>query len=377
MERDTTPELRAMKPDTLTGSLWMLFLYDVSEEIRLNQLREILGMQPAGREPSFRCPVPEYVRFEKPPVVEIAPPIVLETGQRMETRINYYEYGVVSIALELPFGCQWEELVDLASRWIASPELEKRAEETLQQHLERASQALADPYAQRLSEDYCIIHLRQLCKEDGSRVRATDLIADHGAEIAQIVRGERIPLSEDEKLEILQSRMSYYPDDLLVVGWTAAFLYDTPEGAVPILQLLEYANSQLLDFRHYDEVLTRVLKEVHPSLGKRRSFLARWRLARDAERLNTIRLDVEELTERMDNSIKFLSDMFSARVYRLAAAKVGVLDYRRLVDEKLRTAADLYRSMMDQFHQGSAFVLELMIVIILIIDLIFLFRGKS
>jgi len=52
-----------MKPDTLTGSLWMLFLYDVSEEIRLDDLRRILGARPPGREPSFRRPAPEYVRF--------------------------------------------------------------------------------------------------------------------------------------------------------------------------------------------------------------------------------------------------------------------------------------------------------------------------
>jgi len=31
---------------------------------------------------------------------------------------------------------------------------------------------------------------------------------------------------------------------------------------------------------------------------------------------------------------------------------------------------------VEQFHQGRAFVLELMVVIILIIDLVFLFRGR-
>jgi hypothetical protein len=61
----------------------------------------------------------------------------------------------------------------------------------------------------------------------------------------------------------------------------------------------------------------------------------------------------------------------------MAAARIGVTDYRQLVDDKLRTAADLYRFLMDETHQGRAFVLELMIVIILIIDLIFLFKGKS
>jgi hypothetical protein len=32
--------------------------------------------------------------------------------------------------------------------------------------------------------------------------------------------------------------------------------------------------------------------------------------------------------------------------------------------------------MVEQFHQSRAFVLELMVVIILIIDLIWLFRGR-
>jgi hypothetical protein len=62
-------------------------------------------------------------------------------------------------------------------------------------------------------------------------------------------------------------------------------------------------------------------------------------------------------------------------LYRLAAAKVGVPDYKNLVQKKLDTAEDLYRFMVDQFHQSRAFVLELMVVIILIIDLVYLFRG--
>jgi hypothetical protein len=365
-----------MRTAALEGSLWVLFLYDVSEEISLKDLRQILGTERPEREPSFRRPVPEYVRFQEPPVVEHAGPIVLEKGVRLEARFNYYQYGVVSIALELPFACEWKELVELSSHWIGSAELELQAGEVLQKHIERARPALRQPYSRRLSEDYGFIHLRQLKSEDGDHVTGAELIANQGPAIAQMVRGECSALSEEEVREILQPRMSYYPHDLLIVGWAAAFIYDSPEGAAPTMQLLEYANTQLLEFRHYDEILTGVLNGVYPTVGKKKSFLARWRLAREAERLNAIRLDIEELTERMDNSIKFLSDMFAARVYRLAAARIGVPDYRKLVDDKLQTAAGLYHSMIEQFHQASAFVLELMVVIILIIDLIFLFRAE-
>ena len=94
------------------------------------------------------------------------------------------------------------------------------------------------------------------------------------------LRGETSPLSNDETAEVLHSRLSYFPNDLLVAGWTAAVVYDTAESSAPTIQLLEYANSQLLEFRHYDEMLTRELTGVYAFLEKGTGLRARWRLAR-------------------------------------------------------------------------------------------------
>jgi len=132
----------------------------------------------------------------------------------------------------------------------------------------------------------------------------------------------------------------------------------------------------LLEFRHYDAVLTRVLARVYDTMDRRKGFLERWRLAGEAEKLNAMRLDVRELTERVDNSIKFLSDMFAARLYRMAAGKIGVPDYRNLVEQKLHIAEELYGFMMNRFYQGRAFLTEMVIIIILLIDLAALFLGK-
>ncbi len=118
-----------------------------------------------------------------------------------------------------------------------------------------------------------------------------------------------------------------------------------------------------------------VLDGAYDSLEQKTSRLARWRLARSAKSLHTVLLEVSELTEHADNAIKFLSDMFAARLYRLAAAKVGVPDYKNLVAQKLRTANELYDSMLEQFNQSRAFFLEVVVVLILLIELFFLFRG--
>jgi len=354
----------------IRGSVHALVLYDVSEEISLDDLRGIVGTRTVG--PSFKHPAPQYVRFQRPPVVESLDPVVLETGERLEGQVKYYDYGVISLMFEVPFTGDWGALIRASDRWISGAELERHALSIARAKVERASSALVKPYAEWLNEDYYVFHVRDL---QGAPA-ASDLLKQCRAQIAQIVRGETVSLSEDEQREVLQASISYYPTDLAVFGWNAAFVYDTPAGAETTIQILEYANSQLLEFRHYDELLTRELAGVYRSLDRGTGTIQRWRLARSATKLQTTALDVTELVERADNAIKFLSDMFAARLYRLAASKVGVHDYKDLVNQKLRTADELYRFMVEQFNQGRAFVLELMVVIILVIELFYFFWGK-
>lgn len=359
---------------TLRGAILVLIQYDVCEEIRLDALRQIVGARTAHA--TFKSQAPAYVRYMRPPVEEPLEPLVLDSGERLTGEIKYYDYGVVSLVFELPFSSDWDKLIELSAHWTSDTNFEKLASRVVRQKLERAALALIKPYKEEnwLQEDYFIFHVREI--DGSSSAGANDLLSQHGDRISQIVRGETATLSEGERAEILQSRISYYPTDLAVIGWNAAFIYDTQAGAETAIQLLQYANSQLLEFRHYDELMTRELENVYDFLEKGGTGTwARWRTARAASKLHTVLLDVNELTERADNAIKFLSDMFSARLYKLCAQKVGVPDYKDLVREKLHTAEDLYRFMIEQFNQSRAFVLELMVVVILIIELIYFFKG--
>ncbi len=397
LETVPAPLLTQSSDKTLQGSVLVLIQFDVSEEIRLDLLRTIFGAR--RQEASFKHPAPGYVRYQRPPVVERVEPLVLESGERLDAQIKYYDYGVLSVVFELPFAGDWDTLVRLAGRWVWDTDFTTFAKKIVEQKLDRAYPALVKPYeaksaksgrvkdgingeaspgasqiyADWLTEDYFIFHVRE-CAGNPS---GSDLLAAQGGRIAQIVRGETQPLSDGERQEILQSRISYYPNDLAVIGWNGAFLYDSTAGAEPAIQLLEYANSQLLEFRHYDELLTRELQSVYDFMDHGSTGIwARWRTARRATLLHTMLLDVDELTERADNAIKFLSDMFSARLYKVAASKIGVTDYKDLVNQKVHTAEELYRFMVDQFHQSRAFVLEFLVVIILIIELFWLFKGS-
>ena len=355
----------------LVGAVYVLVQFDVCEQIRLDQLRAIMG----GRtmpQPSLKHVAPAYVRYERPPVLEPIEELVLPSGERLSGEIKYYDYGVLSVVFQLPFAGDWDRLVGLASRWVWDVDFAGHASRIVQEKIKRAAAAMAKPYANHLSEDYLIFHVREIAGVS----MAKEIVTEYGGRIAQVVRGDMLPLAESEIAEVMQSRISYYPTDLTVIGWNAAFLYDTTAGAEAAIQLLEYANSQLLEFRHYDELLTRELEHVYTKLEAGTGRLGRWRLARSATRLQTTLLEVVELTEHADNAIKFLSDMFAARLYKLAAAKVGVPDYKDLVNQKVQTAQELYRYMVDEFNHSRAFFLELIVVVILIVELVFLFKGK-
>jgi len=350
--------------------------YDVAESISLEALRLSLGAKPPGREPQFTHPAPGYVRFENFPVVEELEPVAISSGEHFRCRMKYFDYGVISAELELPFSATFGEIVAQSSRWTSATEIETCIANLVRTRVDDGSKGVfIEPYKSFLSEEYYVVRVDEALDESLQPRTAASLLSEFGDGLAQIVRGESQVLAASERNDALQSSMSYYPNDLLIVGWVAALVYDGYDGAMSTIQLLEYANTQLLEFRHYDEVLSRVLDNAYQLLEHRGGFFRNWKMARQAERLNKIRLDITELTERTDNSIKFLSDMFYARAYKMAASRVGVTDYRNLVEEKLRTAGELYQFMVNEFHQSRAFVLELMVVAILVIELIHLFRG--
>ena len=361
----------------LSGSIRGIYQFDMAESIDLSQLAGLLDARAPRREPAFRHAAPEYVRFERAPVRQSLGRRKLPGNLEGHVQIRYFDYGVASVQLQHDFEGDWDALIAAATEWMTSTALEPCAKALLEEALQHTGCALTKRYANWLSEDYCVVQTNPVVCPDGWIVTAEELLREKGPAIAQIVRGDLNPLSGVEREEVLRAGMSYYPTDLLVVGWVGAYVYDTADGTASTVELLEYANTQLLEFRYYDEVLTGVLRDVYKRLERRNTMWGRWRAGQEAEALNTIRLDYQELVERTDNAIKFLSDMFYARMYKLAASRIGVTDYLELVNEKLTTARDLYDSMVNDFHQGRAFFLEITVVVILLIEIVLAIIGRG
>jgi hypothetical protein len=360
----------------LRGVFRLLFLYDVSESIDLGRLRALPGARGGSAEPSFPRRTPGYVRFEQAPVLEPAEFVTICPGVDAKCPVKYYGFGAIVVQVELPFDCEdWKCLVDQGARWMDAPGVEPVIRDLARRRMKEVAPAVFRPSENWLSENYLVIEIHEIQGEKGNHPSAEELVAAHGGELVQLMRGENLQLAASSVEEALHVSLSYYPSDLVLLGSHGAVVYDGPEDGAAVTQILEYAKMQLLEFRYYDQFMSRVLAEFYTALERRRNALtSRWSLPREAQRFNTIRLDVMELTERIDNAIKFVSDIYYARIYRLAAARMGVEDYRNLVDAKLDTCGELYDSMIDQYNETRSFVLEVLVALLAVMEFILLFR---
>ncbi len=356
------------------GYFRILNFFDIAEAIDLEKLRALLGPEASPRPPGFVHLTPEYAQAQSPPLEESLEPLTLPSGEKLGGKIKYYWFGVASVELTTPFQCDLDALCGDSCRWMNAPEVEKAAEDLLRGHIERFRPALLKPSAKWLDEDYLVIDIQSAQHRDGHSPTAAELLERYGDQLTQLVRGELTPLSAAERDEILRGALSYYPTDLIVAGWAAGLVYDKPDATSAIIDLLEYANTQLLEFRYYDELLTSLLSNVYSSLEGHESFLSRWRLPRRAVRVNRLRLDIMDLAERTEYAVKFISDTYYARVYRLCSAKIGVDDYKTLVKEKLKTAGELYDFMVAQFNERRMFALEVVVAVLVALDVILLLR---
>ncbi len=356
------------------GHLYAFFLFDVAETIDLDAVPALV---PAPTEKARLQPkpaTPSYVQYERPPLSFDGAAAAVTDIDGFAVRFRVFDYGVVSIRLARSFAGDWDDLVQEAQGLIENDALERQAEQACRRLVQRLARATAGAHATFLSEDYVVFGVHELDVPQ----TAAELMRDRGVEIALTLRGERQALSGEEEQRVLSHHLSYLADDLIVPTWNAAFVYDTVAGASAALEIIEFANSQLLEFRYYDERLDNELAGIYGRLQRQPPWYASWaggRYARAARQGQQLLIDVNELSDRSENALKFVGDVYAARLFGLVADRLGLEHWKANVREKLRALDDINRFAVEQAAGSRGQLLELTIVLILVLELILVFMG--
>lgn len=352
------------------GSVTALYLFDVAEEIDLSAVPRLLQ---APASPARLAPkpfTPAYVQYRVPPIVMDGDGLSLAGLGPLRARLKVFDYGVLSVALTEPVSGSWDALFDVGQQLATKEEQARAWVDQLRKQLEPC---LSKGRAPHLSEDYFVYTVTELDRD----VSADGLLDQEGVAIASLLRGERETLSGQEVDDALKHRISYLASDLVVPTWNAAFVLDTEAGAQAALEIFEYANSQLLQFRYYDDRLDSELARIYDSLEDPRWYdgLAGRRYVRAAQQLHALFIEVNELTDKTENALKMVGDVYAARLYALVASRLGLDRWKQNVEEKLDTLDDIYRFTVEQTQMARGHLLELTVVLILVIELVLVFMG--
>jgi hypothetical protein len=210
-------------------------------------------------------------------------------------------------------------------------------------------------------EDYVVFQIEVL----EPAFNAVELGAKHAQEIAQILRAERQPLSEQEVEDALSSRISFGANDIAIVDWNASLLLDR-EGD-DIRAVLEFANVELLEMRYLDQRMDRALDQAYEALSKRSWSLPRilGSYSADLRRVAELQVDSAILFEGVNNTLKLLGDQYLARVYRLVSKRFHLAEWDASIIRKLQTLESIYEKISDQVTNRRMEMLEWVIIILI------------
>jgi hypothetical protein len=355
------------------GHITAFYLFDVAEAISLDRIAAIVGQAASPAKLSPKPATPPYVQYQQPPLSFDGSVIGVGEVLGLHVRVRVYDYGIVSFALSRPFSGSWAELIALGQNLVDNSTLEAELDACCQRLVKRVVAALDNPRHTFLFEDYAVFTVSALEQP----MTADALVAAHGADIARLLRGENQRLSPREIDSVLHNRLSYLEDDAVIPTWNAALVYDTEAGAAAAEDIVEFANSQLLQFRYYDQLLDAELGKLYDELQKdRRPYLfgAR-RYTRSARQVHALFIDIRELLDRTENALKFVGDIYAARMFTLVGARLGLDRWKEHVRDKLRTLDDIYHFAVEQSSIARGEFLELTIIAILVLELILFFLG--
>jgi len=357
------------------GTCHLLYAYDIGIAINLAMCPERLASLGRTTVSGRNRRAPKCFDYDPPPLTiiqETALPGVGRYEVSPRVSLTFYDFGAVSISYEIAFAGTLEDLrmlsVDTAQNDILLHDSRLRVQDILH----ALGDAVELPCVGVPVEDYAIFEVRDFelpCPAD-----ALPQVA--GAVLAQVLRAEQHDLSEQETNDALACRITYGRDDITLIDWNAAMIFD--REAVDIRSVLEFANIELLELRFLDHQLDASLDRSY-ELTSRSPGISRWVpgwAARTMRQISRMQLEGAILFERVSNAPKLLGDQFLARVYRLAAQRFHVSEWNASILRKLDTIEDFYQQLHTSAAGRRMEVLEWIIIILIALEIIIPFISS-
>lgn len=356
------------------GSVSITRLHDVAYAIDLEAVGPALGVRPTRL---------RLARARHRSVAYAEPPIDIDLGSArlplggrdidVTVRARVFDFGAIRLAYSLDVG---DGDFDILVARVNELEVAFQEGEPWRSGIEDLVKALrpvmTKPSSSGIEIDHTFVSVR------GFLPRLTsEEILEH-VDLVPLITGEHEALSKKARADVMGRSLTYYEDDLVVIGATRSFIVE-PEGEPDVADVLGMVHAQLLELRYYDQLLATELTALHDRIDRTRlgmGPLARRRYAALARSLYALHAEIASVSERIDNALVVTDDVYLARVYDSALEQHRVPSWSAGVHRSLELVREAYTALKDEATSARAEYLEIAIVLLILIDIVLVLMGK-
>jgi hypothetical protein len=347
-----------MDPVIAKGTCFPMFAYEVAQSIDLDSAeRRLLTTATTERQTiKYKRRAPASFEYRPAPlhVTRGGEPLDVNgrrTGPVVE--VVLYDFGALSVSYALPLDGPLSDLPGLAQTLWGNERLLADSRRHVNEILAELGTACVRPRLADFVEDYSIFHIEAFT----APCDAAMLWTSEAQTVAQVLRAAPHPLSAQEIADATSARLSFGPNDATIIDTDAAILFD-PEGE-DVRDVIEFANTQLLEMRYLDHELDDVLEQTYADLLRRT----------DLQSLARLELDAAILFEQVTNALKLVGDQFLARVYAHASRRFHLGEWDTSISRKLQTIDGIYAKMSDRAATRRMELLEWIIILLFVVSI--------
>jgi len=341
-------------------SMRLYRIYDIGREIDIDWLERALAQNYFTARTSFVRVKPKSIMMEDPPLMIQMHPI------RVEREGRTFEFSVVARVFDIG-AISFCFVYD--NRDADYTELENLS------FLFAGQEGLSEYYVQYLKTLGEIIkpHIKNFAIDpefyEDYTVYVTDR-RDDSVDPVPLLTGEKAKISPQMRQEVVKNSLSYTVDDLVMLSWDSALICN-PETPTDIIDLIEFANVQVLELRYYDRELSRGMEKMYDDI-EHADRLSQFRRSRKYHAIMAKQMEmyaeISEIIEKVDNLIKVTEDIYYARVYATALKVLRSGQWSESVTRKIDVIRENYSMLSDEVRIQHSNFLEWVIITLIALE---------
>ncbi len=351
------------------ANIYAFRIFDIGSEIFLSEAAKILEKEKTLFPFGLRKPKRSILIAERPLVINLEPWLekIKDATFEIQSVCKLWSFGAVSVqaGLKIESPTSLPDLCDIGYYLENDASFHEKVVQQIKRLIDAIKPATEKPNLWSQYEDYLVFDVRKVKDFNGNLLdtfRAQD--------IAPLILGERPTKFSQQVIQSIDKNIfQYAADDMVIIHWSGAIIYDLDDVG-DIILTIEFALCSLLELRFYDDLLDNQLKTLYQRIEKKAPGL----FSNPYQELSNVAameyIDISEIVDRVGNAFKILGDYYYATIFRFALQRFHVGDWRKSVDEKLNHLAEVSRLFQGDVDERRNQVLTVIIVILIAIEVL-------